>query len=157
MGAHHVVVVPLEEEDPNQSSLLQTISEAIQAERFPDLVLLPYTPIVDLHAAQLDYPQGIMFIAATPARRPAEVGRLTDLDLWNPREYKHELLTSWHRALTKAKKEGEIPPHARALFVHYEEAAEPAQWAALSLPLVRRIGLWTRFWSNHESQKATVR
>lgn len=153
MIENQIVVMPLDGEDAGEAFLLEAIAEAIPAELFPNLTLLPSTPVQELHSLQAELLHGVIFVGMTPAKRIMEMGRLTDLDLWNPREYKHDLLRPWHRALTKAKKQGEIPAHARALFLHHEPRISQKQVPALMMPLVRRIGLWSRFWNNQESSK----
>lgn len=150
MGQKAVVVVSLGDQMAGGTYLLRGISDALEADSLPNLQLLPTTPIEAVQRTQPEGLQGVMFLGTTVAKRPVEVGRLTDIDLWNPQEYKHQLLSSWHRKMTKAKKEGQIPTLARALFLHHEEALHSDQLAATILPMVRRIGLWTRFWNKQQ-------
>ncbi|MFN3150764.1 hypothetical protein [Bremerella sp.] len=150
MGHKAVVVVSLDEQMAGGTYLLRGIADALEADTLPNLQLLPTTPIEAVQKTQAEGLQGVMFLGTTVAKRPVEVGRLTDIDLWNPQEYKHELLSSWHRKMTKAKKNGQMPTLARALFLHHEEAIQADQLAATILPMVRRIGLWTRFWNKQQ-------
>lgn len=150
MGHKAVVVVSLDGQMAGGTYLLRGIADALETDTFPNLQLLPTTPIEDLQQTQTEEIHGVMFLGTTVAKRPVEVGRLTDIDLWNPQEYKHDLLSSWHRKMTKAKKVGQIPSLARALFLHHEEAVHADQLANTILPMVRRIGLWTRFWNKQQ-------
>jgi len=150
MGQKAVVVVSLDDQLAGGTYLLRGITDALEIETLPNLQLLPTTPIEAVHQTQDEGIQGVMFLGTTVAKRPVEVGRLTDIDLWNPQEYKHDLLSAWHRKMTKAKKEGQIPTLARALFLHHEDAVHVDQVAATILPMVRRIGLWTRFWNKQQ-------
>ncbi|WDI44551.1 hypothetical protein [Bremerella sp. P1] len=150
MGQKAVVVVSLDDQMAGGTYLLRGIADALETDTLPNLQLLPTTPIEAVHQTQAEELQGVMFLGTTVAKRAVEVGRLTDIDLWNPLEYKHDLLSSWHRKMTKAKKEGQIPTLARALFLHHEEAVHSDQLAATILPMVRRIGLWTRFWNKQQ-------
>ncbi|QDU78211.1 hypothetical protein Pan97_52950 [Bremerella volcania] len=150
MGQKAVVVVSLDDQLAGGMYLLRGIVDALEADTLPNLQLLPTTPIGAVNKTQTEGIQGLMFLGTTIAKRPVEVGRLTDIDLWNPLEYKHDLLSSWHRKMTKAKKEGQIPTLARALFLHHEEAIQADQLAATILPMVRRVALWTRFWNKQQ-------
>ena len=155
MGHRAVVVVSLDEQMAGGAYLLREVADALQPESLPNLCFLDPTPIEAVHNAENPLPKGFMFLGTVIAKRSTEVGRLTDIDLWNPSEYKHDLLSPWHRRMTKAKKGNQIPPLARALFLHHEEVLRPDQIAATILPMVRRIGLWTRFWNNQQNKKAT--
>lgn len=150
MGRKAVVVVSLDDQMAGGTYLLQGIADALEADTLPNLQLLPTTPIEAVHQTQPEDLKGVMFLGTTVAKRPVEIGRLTDIDLWNPLEYKHDLLSAWHRKMTKAKKEGQIPTLARALFLHHEEEIQADQLASTILPMVRRIGLWTRFWNKQQ-------
>lgn len=152
MGQKAVVVVSLDGQMAGGTYLLRGISDALQVESLPNVTLLPSSPIDSLPHAQIEQPHGFMFLGTTVAKRPVEVGRLTDIDLWNPLEYKHDLLSPWHRKMTKAKKEGHIPQQARALFLHHEEEVHADQLKATILPMIRRIGLWSRFWNKSQAK-----
>ncbi|MEW4563784.1 hypothetical protein AB1K70_14720 [Bremerella sp. JC770] len=150
MGHKAVVVVSLDDQQAGGMYLLRGITDALEIDTLPNLQLLPATPIEAVQQTQSEGIQGVMFLGTAVAKRPVEVGRLTDIDLWNPQEYKHDLLSGWHRKMTKAKKEGQIPTLARALFLHHEATVQADQMAATILPMVRRIGLWTRFWNKQQ-------
>lgn len=153
MGIKAVAVVPLDDQSAGGTYLLSCVTDALEADTLPNLTLLSSPPIEALTELQVDSPQGVMFLGTAIAKRQTEVGRLTDIDLWNPQEYKHQLLSDWHRRLTKAKKESIVPQNARALFLHHEERLEPHQLDSVILPMVRRIALWTRFWNNQQNRK----
>lgn len=153
MGGKAVAVVLFDGQSAGGTYLLRCITDALEADTLPNLTLLPTTPIEAIQEAQVTSPQGVMFLGTAIAQRDTEIGRLTDIDLWNPQEYKHELLNAWHRRLTKGKKESTIPQNARALFLHHEERLEPEQLESVILPMVRRVGLWTRFWNNLPNRK----
>jgi len=154
MGHKAVVVVSLDDQMAGGTNLLGGIADALETDTFPNLKLFTTSPAEALQQPQAEELQGVMFLGTTVAKRPVEIGRLTDIDLWNPLEYKHDLLSSWHRKMTKAKKEGQIPTLARALFLHHEEAVQADQFAATILPMVRRIALWTRFWNKQQFKSA---
>ena len=153
MGGKAVAVALLDGQSAGGTYLLRCTTDALEVDTLPNLTLLSSTPAEALTQLQADVPQGVMFLGTAIAKRDTEVGRLTDIDLWNPQEYKHQLLSSWHRQLTKAKKEGVVPTNARALFLHHEERLEPHQLEAVVLPMVRRIALWNRFWNNQQHRK----
>lgn len=153
MGGKAVAVVLLDGQPAGGTYLLRCITDALEGDTLPNLTLLPTTPIEALHEAQITSPHGVMFLGTSIAQRDTEIGRLTDIDLWNPQEYKHKLLSPWHRKMTKGKKENTIPANARALFLHHEERLEPEQLESVILPMVRRVALWTRFWNNQQHRK----
>lgn len=156
MGHQAVVVVNLDEQMACGAYLLREVADNLQTEELPNLNFLPSTSLETVFQAEQPLSKGLMFLGTTVAKRETEIGRLTDIDLWNPVEYKNDLLSAWHRKLTKAKKQGQISPLARALFLHHEEAIGPDQITATILPMVRRIGLWTRFWNKQQNKKATT-
>ncbi|MBA2117455.1 hypothetical protein [Bremerella alba] len=150
MGHKAVVVVSLDGQMAGGTYLLRGVTDNLEIDMLPNLQLLPTTPIEAIQDTQTEGFQGVMFLGTTVAKRQIEVGRLTDIDLWNPQEYKHDLLNAWHRKMTKAKKDGQIPTLARALFLHHEETVHADQMANTILPMVRRVALWTRFWNKQQ-------
>jgi len=148
MGELPIFAAPLVKEEAIDPSIINAVQLPEHWNELEQLSWLLPTPIETIQETEIGQSHGVMFLATSIATRPVEIGRLTDIDLWNPREYRSQLLSPWHRDLTKAKKDGLIPTNARVLFLHHAEELDGGDLPHLSLTLVRRIALWTRFWGN---------
>lgn len=146
MDAHAVVVQPLVDEQAGDSPLLAYMLQVLTEEGLPQVDVGQSEQLSTWSCGENVH--GVMFVAVTPALKLTEIGRLTDLDLFNPVEYRHQLLAPFRRTLTQAKKDGRVPTQTRALFLHHAEELPLSEYPQALVPMVRRVALWTRFWSN---------